>query len=97
MIGYKWVFTVKHKADRSIKRYKAKLVAKEYTQTYGVYYQETFARIAKMNTIKILLSYTANLDWDLHQFDVKNVFLHRDLEEEVYIKFYVNSKMKEHK
>ncbi|EOY08714.1 Cysteine-rich RLK (RECEPTOR-like protein kinase) 8, putative [Theobroma cacao] len=64
-VGCKWVFIVKHKADGSVERYKAKLVAKGFTQTYGVDYQETFALVAKMNTIRIMLSCAANLDWDL--------------------------------
>ena len=61
----KWVYTVKYKADGSLERYKAKLVAKRYTQTYGVDYLETFTPVAKMNTIKILLSLIANYKWDL--------------------------------
>ncbi|KAB2634436.1 hypothetical protein D8674_038697 [Pyrus ussuriensis x Pyrus communis] len=67
----KWVFTIKHKADGTIDRYKARL--------------ETFAPVAKMNTIRVLLSLAANFDWPLKQFDVKNVFLHGDLEIEVYM------------
>ena len=46
---------------------------------------ETFSPVAKLNTIRVLLSLAANLDWPLLQFDVKNVFLHGDLEEEIYV------------
>ena len=61
----KWVYTVKYKANETLERYKTRLVAKGYTQTYGVDYLETFALIAKMNIVKILLSLATNYSWDL--------------------------------
>ncbi len=66
---------MKHKADGSVERYKARLVAKSFTQTYGIYYEETFAPIAKMNSIRFL-SFARNLDWPLQQLDVNNAFFH---------------------
>lgn len=65
-VGCKWVFTMKYNSDGSIERYKARLVVKGFTQTYGINYSETFAPIAKFNTIRGLLSLVANLDWALH-------------------------------
>lgn len=61
-------------------------MAKGFTQIYEVDYQEMFSPVAKMNTIRTLLSCAANLDWDLQQFNVKNAFLYGNLKEEVYMK-----------
>ena len=61
----KWVFAVKHKADGTIERYRDRLVANGFTQTYGIDYQETFALVTKKNLIRILWSLAANLDWSL--------------------------------
>ncbi|RDX97989.1 hypothetical protein CR513_19160, partial [Mucuna pruriens] len=84
-VGCRWIYTVKCKSDGTLERYKTRLVAKGYTQTYGIDYEETFAPVAKMNTVRVIISLAAHFGWNLQQFDVKNVFLHEDLEEEVYM------------
>lgn len=62
-VGCKWVFTIKHTPEGKVDRYKARLVAKGYTQTYGIDYEETFAPVAKMNSVRTLISCAANLNW----------------------------------
>jgi hypothetical protein len=81
----KWVFTVKQNPEGKVERYKARLVARGYSQTYGIDYDETFAPVSKMSMVRTLISCDANFGWPLHQLDVKNAFLHGDLQEEVYM------------
>ena len=74
-VGCRLVFTIKYNSDGTIERYKTRLVAKGYTQTYGVDYEETFAPVAKMNTIQILMSLAVNLNWKLKQYDILKYYL----------------------
>jgi len=66
-------------SDGSIKQYKARLVAKEYSQQYGMDYEETFALVEKMTTIHTLITVASIRQWYISQLDVKNVFLNGDL------------------
>jgi hypothetical protein len=67
------------------KEEKVRLVAKGFTQTYGIDYEEAFAPVAKMKSVRLLLSIAANRDWPLFQLYVQNAFLNGDLQEEVYM------------
>ncbi|KAL0543591.1 hypothetical protein IC582_018691 [Cucumis melo] len=84
-IGCKWVFSVKVNPDGTMARLKARLVANGYAQTYGIDYSDTFSPIAKLTSIHLFLSIAATYNWPLHQLDIKNAFLHGNLQEEVYM------------
>jgi len=66
-------------------KYKTRLVAKGYAQTYGIDYEETYSPITIMTTVRVIIAMAATKGWYLHQMDVKNAFLHGDLQEEVYM------------
>ncbi|KAL6582070.1 hypothetical protein OROMI_006084 [Orobanche minor] len=84
-IGVKWVFKVKRNSDGDVERYKARLVAKGYKQQEGVDYDEVLAPVARLETIRLLISLAAQNHWEVHQLDVKSAFLNGYLYKNVYI------------
>jgi hypothetical protein len=79
------VFKKKLRPDDTIERYKARLVAKGYTQKKGDDFFNTYSLVARLTTIRVLLSLAASYGLIVHQMDVKTTFLNRELEEEIYI------------
>lgn len=86
-IGCKWLFKTKYNPDGSVERNKARLVVLGNRQKYGVDYAETFAPVAKMATIRSFFALASHKRWVVQQMDVKNAFLHGDLQESVYMSF----------
>uniref|UniRef100_A0A2N9HNF3 Uncharacterized protein n=1 Tax=Fagus sylvatica TaxID=28930 RepID=A0A2N9HNF3_FAGSY len=84
-IGCKWVYKIKTRSDGTVDRYKARLVAKGFTQEYGIDYEETFAPVARLSSVRTLIAVSASRHWPLFQMDVKNAFLNGELTEEVYM------------
>ena len=85
-IGCKWIYSIKLKPDGSLDRHKACLVTLGNRQGYGIDYKETFALVAKITSVQLLLAIVASQRCLLYLMDVKNDFLHGDLKEEVYMR-----------
>nr|XP_009802348.1 PREDICTED: uncharacterized protein LOC104247899 [Nicotiana sylvestris] len=81
-IGCRWVYVVKVGPDGQIDRLKVRLVAKGYTQIFGIDYNDTFSPVAKVASVCLFLSMTTICHWPLYQLDIMNAFLHGDLEDE---------------
>lgn len=92
----KWIYHIIHVVDGSIDKYKARFVARGFSQKEGIDYEETFAPIARYTTIRSLLSLVVTMRWHIHQMDVKTAFLNGTIDEDVFIEqpqgFEINSR-----
>src|ERR1044072_4487376 len=86
VIGTKWVFRNKLNEKGEVVRNKARLVAQGYSQQEGIDYTETFAPVARLEGIRLLISFSINHDIILYQMDAKSAFLNGYISEEVYLR-----------
>jgi hypothetical protein len=75
MVSSKWIYKIKHTADGSVEKFKARFVARGFTQKEGIDYEETFSPVARYISIRDIISLVSILGWKLHQMDVKTTFL----------------------
>ena len=85
-IGCKWVYKIKTRSDGIVDSYKARLVARGFTQEYEIDYEDTFALVTRLSSVRTLIAISMACKWPLFHMDVKNAFLNGELSEEVYIK-----------
>ena len=84
-IGCKWVFKLKKDENGNVTKYKARIVAKGYSQKFGTDYEHTFAPTVKISAVRILLTIAAKYDLELKHLDISTAYLHGDLEEDIYM------------
>ena len=84
LVSCRWVFAVKEK-DGFVARFKARLVARGFTQQHGVDYEQTYSPVLKYKTLRILLTFVVRYGWRLETMDVQTAYLHADLKETVYM------------
>ncbi|KAI0996392.1 hypothetical protein K3495_g11788 [Podosphaera aphanis] len=85
IVGSKWVFKIKYNADGSIERYKARLVAQGFSRLPGHDFDETFAPVARYDSLRILLRIASQHKWTPQQMDVNSAYLYGTLKEEIYM------------
>jgi hypothetical protein len=85
VIGSRWIYKIKHCVDGSVDKFKARFVAKGFSHKEGIDFSKTFAPVARYSSIRVMISIAVELGWQIHQTNVKIVFLNGVIEEEIYI------------
>jgi hypothetical protein len=85
MVSSKWIYKIKHATDGSVEKFKARFVARGFTQKEGTDYEETFSHVARYIAIRTIIALASFLGWKLHQMDVKPKFLNGKIEQEVFV------------
>ena len=85
VVTSRWLYKIKHAVDGNIEKFKARFVARGFSQINGVDYNETFTLVAQYTSTRSLISIVAEMGWQIHQTDVKTAFANRIIEEEVYV------------
>ena len=85
VISVKWIYKTKQDANGNVQKHKARMVARGFTQQPGIDFNETFAPVTRMDTVRTVLAIVAQNKWHAHQMDVKSAFLNGYLEEDVYV------------
>jgi hypothetical protein len=85
VVTSKWIYKIKHVADGSVEKYKARFLARGFSQVEGIDYEETFAPVARYTSIRTIIALTISMGWEPHQIDVKTTFLNGEIEDEFYI------------
>jgi hypothetical protein len=85
VVSSKWLYKIKHVDDGSVEKYKARFVARGFSQKEGIDYEKTFSPVARDTLVRTIIALAAKMKWKLHQMDVKTTFLNGVIEDEVYI------------
>ena len=85
LVGCKWIFKIKRDKNGNTTKYKARLVARGFTQVYGIDYAETYAPVARYSSIRLIIALAAHYNWELHQMDVKTAYLNGELDVPIYM------------
>jgi hypothetical protein len=85
VVTSKWLYKIKHAADGSVEEFKARFVARGFSQKEGIYYEEAFSPVARYTSIRATMAIAAKMGWKLHRMDIEIAFLNGAIKEEVYV------------